>query len=283
MNIEFIFQALQGFSERILSQVEIFGPRIVSALAIIIIGAIVSYGIYKLIVYVFWKFSILDFIERLWDGFEEKTTQIVDKNPDESEREEKERREEKEEKVIKVRYDKITAKAISYYIFLLFFRSAVVVIGITEIEQFMQDLISYLPSLFVGILIWFFGLRFANSVHDIIYQTLELTKEKTSKIIATGAKIIILFFTLMIMLNYIKIIDQFIINALFLGFITTLTIALSLAFGIWEEKILQKKYSRVSGNNETGLSQLHLRNVSVLKRGTSRVWRFFIHSSEKNY
>jgi C4-dicarboxylate transporter len=130
----------------------------------------------------FWKFNILDFIEKLWDGFEEKTTQIVDKNPDDN-LDKKE--EEKNEKVSKVRYDRITAKAISYYIFLLFFRSAVVVIGIIEIELFMQDLIAYLPSLFVGILIGFFGLRFANSVHDIIYQALELTKDRTSKIIAT--------------------------------------------------------------------------------------------------
>jgi len=94
----------------------------------------------------------------------------------------------------------------------------------------MNDLISYLPSLFVGIMIGYFGLRFANSMHDIIYQALELTKDKTSKIIATGAKIIIMFFTLMIMLNYIKIVDEFIINSLFLGFITTMTIAFGISF-----------------------------------------------------
>lgn len=77
------------------------------------------------------------------------------------------------------------AKATSYYVFLLFFRWAVVIVGVTEVEQFMQDLLAYLPSLFIGIMIGFFGLRFANSVHDIIYQALEMTKQKTSKIIAT--------------------------------------------------------------------------------------------------
>ena len=41
-----------------------------------------------------------------------------------------------------------------------------------------------------------------------------------------------MFFTLMIMLNYIKIVDDFIINALFLGFITTMTIAFGIAFGL---------------------------------------------------
>jgi len=237
MSIDRLFQVFGELYTTFASQAEVLWPKITGAVLILIMGVIVSYCIYKLIIYVFWKFNILELIEKLWDGFEEKTTQIVDKNPDDN-TEKKE--EEKEEKVHKVRYDRITAKAISYYIFLLFFRSAIVVIGITEIEQFMQDLIAYLPSLFIGILIGFFGLRFANSVHDIIFQTLELTKEKTSKIIATGAKIIILFFTLMIMLNYIKIVDEFIINALFLGFITTLTIALGLAFGMWWREIAKE-------------------------------------------
>lgn len=235
MNFDLLFQIFESFYESILSKVEVLWPKFIGAIIIIIIGLGVSYGIYKLVIYLFWKFSILDLIEKLWDGFEEKTTQIVDKNPDDNAA-----KEEKIEKVSKIRYDRITAKAISYYIFLLFFRAAVVVVGITEVEQFMQDLIAYLPSLFVGILIGFFGVRFANSVHDIIYQALELTKDRTSKIIAMGAKIIIMFFTLMIMLNYIKIVDEFIINALFIGFITTLTIALGLSFWLGGKDIAKQ-------------------------------------------
>jgi hypothetical protein len=184
----------------------------------------------------FWKFGIVDLINKIWDGFEENTTKIVDKNPEDDE----EKLKEKVEPPKKVRYDRITAKAFSYYVFLLFFRWAITVIGIVEVEEFMQDLIAYLPNLFIGIVIWFFGLRFANSVHDIIYQALELTRDKTSKIIAMWAKVIIMFFTLMIMLNYIQVVDQFIINALFLGFITTLTISLGLSFGLWGKEIAKE-------------------------------------------
>jgi len=220
-------------------QMEAFGPKILAAIIIITLGIIISYGIYRLTMYVFWKFGIVDLIDRMWTGFEEQTTHIVDKTPNTPPKSKwKLGKEEtkKEAKIKKIRYDRITAKASSYYVFLLFFRWAVVVVGITEIEQFMEDLIGYLPSLFIGILIGFFGVRFANSVHDIIYQALELTRDKTSKIIAMWAKIIIMFFTLMIMLNYIKIVDQFIINSLFFGFITTLTISLGLAFGIgWKD------------------------------------------------
>ena len=216
----------------------------IAVVIIMVFGTLISYGIYKLTMYVFAKFHILDFIDKLWDGFEEHTTNIVEKNTHDKEAEGlEEHHVEKQKKALeakKVRYDRITAKAFAYYVFLLFFRWAVVFLGVTEVEKFMSDLLAYLPSLFVGILIGFFGIRFANSVHDIIYQALELTKQETSKIIAMGAKIIIMFFTLMIMLNYIKIVNEFIINALFIGFITTITIAFGLAFGLGGREIARE-------------------------------------------
>ena len=86
--------------------------------------------------YLFWKFGIVELIEKLWDGIEEQTTQIVDKTPGSPEITKK------EDPKKKIRFDRITAKAFSYYVFLLFFRWAVVIIGITEIENFMQDLIA---------------------------------------------------------------------------------------------------------------------------------------------
>lgn len=231
MDFSFAYEVFQRLSNEIVWALELYWAKWLKALMILLIGVIISYGIYRATLYVFWKFGIIDFINKLWDWFEENTTKMVDKNLDDNEAKEKQT-----EKSKKVRYDRIMAKAFSYYVFLLFFRWAIVVIGINEIEKFMQDLLAYLPSLFVWVVIGFFGVRFANSVHDIIYQALELTKDKTSKIIAMWAKVIIMFFTLMIMLNYIQIVDEFIINALFLGFITTLTISLGLSFGLgWKD------------------------------------------------
>lgn len=236
MDFTFAYEVFQNLSWAIMSSIELYGVKVGKAIIILFIGVIISYGIYRATLFIFSKFGIVDLINKIWDWFEENTTKMVDKNPDDNE----EKLKGKKDSPKKVRYDKITAKAFSYYVFLLFFRWAVVVIGITEVEKFMQDLIAYLPNLFVWIVIWFFGLRFANSVHDIIYQALELTKDKTSKIIAMGAKVIILFFTLMIMLNYIQIVDEFIINALFLGFITTLTISLGLSFGLGGREIARE-------------------------------------------
>jgi hypothetical protein len=227
MQLGFFMQMYNDFYETVMYKLETLWPKVIWSISIVLIGTIIAFGVYKLTMHIFKRFWILDLIDKIWDGFEENTTKIVDKNLEDNELKEKSKK-----KSQKVHYDRITAKALSYYIFLLFFRQSVVILGITDVENFMQDLINYLPSLFIWILIWYFGLRFANSVHDIIYQTMELTKDKTSRIIAMGAKIIIMFFTFMIMLNYIKILDDFIINALFLGFITTMTISFWIAFGL---------------------------------------------------
>jgi len=239
MSVQFILDIFHEFVTSVYSKAEEIGPMIIAAGIILVLWIIISYGIYKFSMYIFKKFGIVELIDKLWEWFEENTTKIVDKEDETKKKKGSKASNTKniEKRVHKpVPYDRIFSKATSYYVFLLFFRWAISTLGITEIETFMNDLIGYLPSLFVGIMIGFFGLRFANSVYDIIYQALEMTKDKTSMVIAMWAKIIIMFFTLMIMLHYIQIVDEFIINALFLGFITTLTLGISIAFGIgWKD------------------------------------------------
>jgi len=246
MSIQFIIDIFHEFVVNAYGKAEEIWPMVIAAVIILSLWAIISYGIYKFSIYIFKRFGIVELIDSLWEGFEENTTKIVDTDEEDKNSKKKSKSKAKKESIVEKRihkpvpYDRIFSKATSYYVFLLFFRWAIVILWVTEVETFMNDLIGYLPSLFVGIMIGFFGLRFANSVYDIIYQALELTRDKTSMVIAMWAKIIIMFFTLMIMLHYIKIVDQFIINTLFLGFITTLTLGISLAFGIGGKDIARE-------------------------------------------
>lgn len=84
-----------------------------------------------------------------------------------------------------------------------------------------------------------FGIRFANFVYDVIYHTLIITREQTSKIIASWAKVIITFFTLMIMLDYIKVVNTLIINTILIGFISYAFFSLMISF-----LIMRKRYSK---------------------------------------
>jgi di/tricarboxylate transporter len=69
-----------------------------------------------------------------------------------------------------------------------------------------------------------------------VYHALNLSKQKTAKIIASWAKIIILFFTLMAVLNKVGIANE-ITNTILIWFISMLALAWWLAFWLWGKDI----------------------------------------------
>ncbi|MDD3645847.1 MAG: hypothetical protein PHH06_00405 [Candidatus Gracilibacteria bacterium] len=217
----------------LISNVELYiseyGVKIFWALIILVLGVVVSVLVYRFVMFLFAKFKIVELIEKLEIDIYEENEKVIGEN-----KKDLKKAKTKTSGIFnkKIRVNHIVAKAVSYYVFLLFFRWAVVKLGVTEVEQFLKDVLYYLPSLFVGIIIGYFGIRFANFVYDITFHALSLAKQQAARIIASGAKIIILFFTLMVVLNYTKIVDQFIINTILVGFISMLTIAGGLAFGL---------------------------------------------------
>ncbi len=217
---------------------EVYLPKILGAVLLIVIGALISMAVYKLIRYLFKRFKILEVIDQLDIDFE-----------DEEPVKKKWKGSEMEEEIIvsklsetfwkKIRVDIVIAKAFAYYVFLLFFRYAIVVIGVSDVEDFMWELLAYLPSLFIAFIIAFFGMRFANFVYEISYHSLKLTKHKTAKIIASGCKIIVLFFTLMAVLTKVGIPTE-ITTTILIGFVSMLSIAGWLAFGLGGREVAKE-------------------------------------------
>lgn len=230
-----IIKSLDSFYLNSLENVEYFWPKILWALIVIILWIFIAIIVYKFILYLFKRFKVLELIDKLdidfWDSKEEK-------------KEKKEWVIEKKQKfsdVIakKIELDKVVWKAVAYYLFLVFFRISIKIIWIDDLEEFMGDLLRYLPSLFIAFIIWFFWIRFANFIFDVVYHTLEYTKQKTAKIIASWAKVIILFFTLMAVLSKIWIAEE-ITYTILIWFISMLSIAWWLAFWLWWREIAKE-------------------------------------------
>ncbi len=212
----------------IVTKIEILWPKIIWALIIILIWIIFSRLLYLFLMFLFTKLKLNQVIDRLKVNFDEESLAQDEKKG--------KIKIKKSRFTDKIKVDDVVSKAISYYILIIFFRISISYIWITEIEQFLRDVTDYLPNLFVWVLIWFFGIRFANFVYDVVYHALSITKEKTSKIIASWAKIIILFFTLMVFLDYTQIVSMFIINTILIWFISMLALAGWLAFWLgWKD------------------------------------------------
>ena len=214
---------ITGLYEKSLWALDIYLPKILWALAILALWVIVCIFVYKFVIYLFKRFKIIDFIDQL---------SIKMDDPIKKEGEEQEKKIKTRKISDKIKIDEVTAKALAYYIFLVFFRYSIVVIWINEVELFLAELLAYLPSLFIAIIIWFFGVRFGNFVYDIVFHTLNMTKQKTWKIIASWAKIIILFFTLMVVLSKVWIATE-ITNTILIWFVSMLALAWWLAFWLW--------------------------------------------------
>lgn len=193
---------------------------LISALNLLI-WFLIAFIVYKIIMYLFKKFKIVAIIDRI--------TMISIY---------KDQKKEVEVKKISdnIKIDVITAKSMSYYIFLLFFRYSIVIIWITDVEVFLDKLINYLPSLFIWVIVWFFGIRFANFIYDLIYYPLDLSNQKNAEIIAMWWKIIILFFTMMVVLSQIWIWTD-ITNIILIWFVWMLSLAWWLAFWLWWKDI----------------------------------------------
>ena len=198
-------------------------PKFLWAVVVFLFGVLIAVWIYKITIYLFKKFKIIDKIDKL-------TMISIYKD-------EKEKAWKTEFKKISdnIKIDVITAKSMSYYVVLLFFRLSIVIIWIKEVENFLNSLIQYLPSLFIWVAVWFFWIRFASFVYDMIYYPLDLSWQKNAEVIAMGWKIIILFFTLMVVLTQVWIASE-ITQIILIWFIAMLSLAGWLAFGLgWKE------------------------------------------------
>ena len=193
---------------------------LISALNLLI-WFLIAFIVYKIIMYLFKKFKIVAIIDRITmiSIYKDQKKEIEVKKISDN-----------------IKIDVITAKSMSYYIFLLFFRYSIVIIWITDVEVFLDKLINYLPSLFIWVIVWFFGIRFANFVYDLIYYPLDLSNQKNAEIIAMWWKIIILFFTMMVVLSQIWIWTD-ITNIILIWFVWMLSLAWWLAFWLWWKDI----------------------------------------------
>lgn len=224
-----IDKIISNLIDSIIWNVELYLPKIIGALIVLWIWALISIWIYKFVMYLFKKFKIMELIDKLNIDF-------IDNSDDE----EKEKivvvQKKKKKFSDKIKINEITSKAISYYVFLIFFRLSIIVIWIKEVELFLWELITYLPSLFVAVIIWFFWVRFANFIYDVVFHALDFSKQKTAKIIASWSKVIILFFTLMAVLSKIGIATE-ITYTILIWFVSMLALAWGLAFWLWWKDI----------------------------------------------
>jgi len=125
----------------------------------------------------------------------------------------------------------VIAKSTKAYLIFLFFIEATRIAKMTEIAEFLTALIGHVPNLIIALFIILVGIRIGNTMHTVISTSLSFAKASTAGVLGLAAKYTMVAFAALAALSQLQI-AEILIQILFIGFVSMLTIAGGLAFGL---------------------------------------------------
>ncbi|MDZ7798940.1 MAG: hypothetical protein U5L76_05060 [Patescibacteria group bacterium] len=125
----------------------------------------------------------------------------------------------------------LLASVIYWVIIIVFITVSVEMLGLTQISDFLRNIVFYLPNVIVAVAILVIGILISNFVENLIRKTTRAVKVASSEFLGRIAKWAILIFAILAALNQLNV-AQNLITILFQGFIVMIALAGGLAFGL---------------------------------------------------
>lgn len=132
---------------------------------------------------------------------------------------------------------------IKWTIIIAFALAAANVFGLYYVSSFLLGILSYLPSVFIAGAILIVGILLADFVERLIDGSLRAASLKVS-IAGTVARYAIILTSILAALNQLNIVPTF-TNAIFIGFIGAVSLALGLAFGLGGKEAAARAIDRI--------------------------------------
>ncbi|MBU0728030.1 hypothetical protein KKA95_05080 [Patescibacteria group bacterium] len=133
----------------------------------------------------------------------------------------------------------VIAKSIKGYLIFVFFIEATKVARLTQIAEFLSTVLSYVPDVLISIFIMLVGIRIGNTMQLVISTSLSFAKSNTANVLGIAAKGTIIAFAILAALSELEIAD-ILVQTLFIGFVSMLTLAGGLAFGLGGKDVVKE-------------------------------------------
>lgn len=180
-----------------------FLPILFGGLLILLIGLIVANVLKSILITLF---SFLK-LERLFQG-----TKAIEKGE------------------IKL-WEDVIAEIVRWTVIILFLIPTLQVWGLSEATTVLNQILFYIPNVVIAVVIGFVGLVSSNLVANVVRRTIKTLGSTTANTLAVFTKSVIVFFTILVVLNQLGV-AQDIIRILLTGIIGMLALAGGLAFGL---------------------------------------------------
>ncbi len=127
----------------------------------------------------------------------------------------------------------ILAKIVKWFVVIITLSAVVEVLDIQQLSVLANNIILYIPNLFVALIILILGLIGGKVIYEVIESAVLASKipDTAAKAVASIAKWFVIIFAFMAALVQLKIAPS-LIQILFTGFVAMMAIAGGLAFGL---------------------------------------------------
>lgn len=125
----------------------------------------------------------------------------------------------------------ILAEIVRWFVIILFLLPTADVWGLPRIDTILNQVLLYLPNVFVAIVIAMIGFVFARIAHDVVLASAKGISPETARTVASITKWAISVFVILAVLNQLGVAAD-LIKILFTGFVAMLAIAGGIAFGL---------------------------------------------------
>ncbi|MBI2426321.1 MAG: hypothetical protein HYV34_00595 [Candidatus Kerfeldbacteria bacterium] len=130
---------------------------------------------------------------------------------------------------------------------LVFLLAASDILGLSEVTQFLNRVLLYVPNVVVAVLILLLGIIFGRFAERVVHGSLQAAKFASAGMLAGLAKWMITVFAILAALIQLKIAETM-LNTLFTGFVAMIALAGGLAFGLGGREEAQRALQQLKSD-----------------------------------
>lgn len=124
---------------------------------------------------------------------------------------------------------------VRWTIILVAFLAAADILGLAKVTDFLNEILGYIPNIFVAVAILLIGMLAANFFAHVVRGAVGIAKIRSANFLASITKWVIWIFTILVALNQLGVASM-IINYLMMAIFFMIALAGGLAFGLGGQK-----------------------------------------------
>jgi hypothetical protein len=135
--------------------------------------------------------------------------------------------------------DDVLGEIVRYIVLLIFFVTSVNLLGLSTVTQVLNGVLAYLPNIFAAILILVAGVLLAGFLEKVVKGSLGSIDLRSSRLMGKFTSYLIMVVTVLAAISQLGIAQPF-VGTLFIGFVSMLSLALGLGFGLGSKDLIKQ-------------------------------------------